>query len=48
MFNDVLHHAPYDNQIKVIQETNRVAKKVLICEVPNTRFADKINNIRKK
>ncbi len=33
MFNDVLHHMPYQTQIKLVREAQRVAKRVLIFEV---------------
>lgn len=36
MFNDVLHHTKFDNQIKMIKEALRVAKIVLIFEVKPT------------
>ena len=51
ILNDVLHHIPYKQQLGVLKEALRVAEKVLICEVPNTKFAkfaDKINNFGKK
>ncbi len=36
MFNDVLHHMPYQTQVKLIREALRVAKQILIFEVkPN-------------
>lgn len=36
MLNDVLHHIPYHNQEKLISESARVAKKVLIFEARPT------------
>ncbi len=36
MLNDVLHHTKYDNQIKLILESLRVAKKVFIFELQPT------------
>lgn len=36
MFNDVLHHTTHENQIKLINESLRVAKKSLIFELKPT------------
>ena len=44
MFNDVLHHSPYENQIKLINEALRVSDKVLIYEVAKS-FSGKIVDI---
>ena len=33
MFNDVLHHTSYKNQVKLISEALRVAKQILIFEL---------------
>ena len=51
-FNDVLHHTPRQNQEKLILESLRVAKKVLIFEVEPTIigiivdfFINKIHNL---
>ena len=32
MINDTLHHIPYENQIRLIKEAQRVSKKVLVFE----------------
>lgn len=52
MLNDMLHHMPYDNQIRILKEALRVAKTVLIFEVKPTLYAkftdwlaNKIHNI---
>lgn len=39
MFNDMLHHMPYENQIRLIREGLRVAGAVLVFEVKPTRYA---------
>lgn len=41
MFNDVLHHTDYENQVKLIKESLRVSKIVLIFELVPT-FTGKI------
>lgn len=47
MFNDVLHHTEYENQIILLKESLRVSKKILIFELKPTlkaRFFDYILN----
>lgn len=44
VLNDVLHHIPKENQIKIIKEALRVADKVLIFEVAND-FAGKLVDV---
>ena len=39
MFNDMLHHMPYENQVRLIREGLRVARAALIFEVKPTRYA---------
>jgi len=39
MINDVLHHMSYENQTKILEESFRVAKKVLIFEEEPTLSA---------
>lgn len=39
MLNDMLHHMPYENQIKILKEALRVARTVLIFEVHPTWYA---------
>lgn len=39
MFNDVLHHMPYDQQIEIVKDALRVSKKVLIFELHPTLLA---------
>jgi len=36
MLNDVLHHIPFENQERLIRESSRVARKVLIFEAKPT------------
>lgn len=47
MLNGVLHHVPYQEQMRLIKEAIRVSNKVLIEEFPNTfstRVIDVITN----
>lgn len=39
LFNDVLHHVPFNRQIMLIKEALRVCKKILIFEVKPTIMA---------
>jgi len=39
MFNDVLHHMPYEQQIQIIKDALRVSKNVLIFELQPTLLA---------
>lgn len=39
MLNDMLHHMPYENQIKILREALRVARTVLVFEVHPTWYA---------
>lgn len=36
MFNDVLHHTPYKDQVKLLKESSRVAKETLVFELNPT------------
>lgn len=47
MFNDVLHHTSFNNQMKLIQEALRVSKAVLVFELKPTnlgKFLDFVLN----
>lgn len=53
MFNDVLHHMPYETQTVLIKEALRVGKRVLIFELEPTMYAkitdwlaNKVHNLR--
>ncbi len=48
MFNDVLHHTTYENQIKLINESLRVAKKTLIFELKPTLIGNILDFILNK
>lgn len=48
MFNDVLHHTDYDNQVKLIREAMRIAKKVAIFELKPTIIGKLLDYILNK
>ncbi|MFA6502908.1 MAG: class I SAM-dependent methyltransferase [Candidatus Paceibacterota bacterium] len=43
MFNDVLHHLPYEEQLPIVKEALRVSKNVLIFELHPTLLARAID-----